>query len=1148
MKIPFFMIFACLFHLIATETAAQDAVIKVKTQQISIGELIHEIEEQTKYLVIYSPREVDTKKMVSVKAKSDKVKNMLNEAFAETEISCVFDNDYIILKTSLININPKPETQGDHLENIKGIVRNTDGEPIIGASIKIKGFATGSITNIDGTFLLNASSGNILVITCIGYISKEIKSNGKDYMNVILHTDSKLLDEVVVVGFGLQKKINLTGAVGIAGAKTFEERPVTSAVQSLQGVIPGLTIMNAGNGGELDAAKSIRIRGTGTIGTGSSGNPLILIDGMEGSLSSINPQDIETISVLKDAAASSIYGSRAPFGVILVTTKSGRKGKITINYNNSLRFNTPVLQPEMQSSWEFVNYFDDAQYNGTNSHLYDAAYLKLVKDYFDGKSDPNVALYEGASGGKWNGDYAYGNVDWLKEYYKDWSPSQEQNVSVSGGGDKLLYYLSANMMDQNGFMRYGTEDYTRYNFTAKITAQVTNYFKIEYANKFSRIDYKRPSMMEGDFYTNIIRRGRPVRPVRDPNGYYTSDLNYIEVLTDGGQHAEQNDANRQQIKMTLTPAKNWNIIGEANMSFGNYWTHEDRNKIYSHYADDPEKTYQAVLSPSNSLVSENARKTTFQNVNIYTNYSKSIKKNNLSSIAGFQYEDSKNRLLFAQRNDITNPELPVLDLTTGTVSGLTGNNGEWTTAGMFGRVDYDYDGRFLMEINARYDGSSRFRSNKRWVCSPSASLGWNIAREAFWRPLTKYVQLLKGRLSYGELANQNTDDLYPTYQVMGTSTAGGNWLLNNEKPNTSVVPGLISTSLTWEKVKTRNIGLDWGAFNNRLSGSFDFYIRETEDMVGKEVELPVILGTAVPNTNNTDLQTNGWELEVGWKDKIKNFTYGFRLNISDARTKITRFANPTGLLSTHIEGEWMGNIYGYTTIGIAKTQEEMDAHLASLPNGGQNALGNKWAAGDIMYADLNGDHKINNGANTIYDMGDLRKIGNNIPRFLTGINMDASWKDFTIQMFWQGVLKRDYLPGGMVFWGANNGGQWWSTAFKAHLDYFRSEPNHPLGQNLDSYYPRPLFNSDKNLQAQDRYLQNAAYMRLKSLQLGYALPTQITKKVKIERLRIFVSGENLLTFTSLSKTMDPETAGIGRHGGSIYPLSKTYSFGLNVNF
>ena len=857
-----------------------------------------------------------------------------------------------------------------------------------------------------------------------------------------------------------------------------------------------------------------------------------------------------SISVLKDAESSSIYGSRAPFGVVLVTTKSGKSGRAQINYNMNMRYSTPIKMPDMANSYEFVNLFDDAEYNGSGKHLYTDEYRQFVYDFMTGKSDDYI--WGNGSGGKWNYDYSANNVNWLKEYYRNTAPSQEHNVSVSGGSDKMTYYLSANYMTQEGFMRYGTEDYDRYTITAKISAQLTKALKVDYSNRWVRTDYERPTYMNDDFYNHILRRARPVRAVYDPNGYLMSDINYIGVMRDGGRHNEQKDAMAQQLKITVTPLKNWNIIGEMNIKTDNNWNHWEQFVVYSHYKDNPENTYTALTSANKDQVSEYSLKTTYLNPTVYSNYNFSLKeKHNFTILGGFQAEIMKYRDMEGARTGLVTTDLPVLNLTTDadsyTLKGLYKN---WKNAGFFGRINYDYNGKYLVEGNLRYDGSSRFRRGNRWILTPSFSLGWNVARENFWEKLADVVEVFKLRVSYGELANQNTTSWYPTYQTLGVTTNGGKWLQNGALTSVASVPGLISTSLSWEKIKNTNIGFDFGALNNRLTGSFDYFWRKTKNMVGPGVELPAILGATVPSTNNTDLTTFGWELSIGWRDKVGELGYGVKLNISDNQTRIDKYPNPTNSLSKYMAGELTGDIYGYTTIGIAKTQEEMDAHIASLPKGGQTAIGSKWEAGDIMYADINGDGKIDNGSNTLDDMGDLKKIGNNTPRFRTGITLDAQWKGFDFSMFWQGVLKRDFDPGenSMVFWGTTGSGQWWSTSFKDHMDYFRAEDTaSPLGANVNAYYPRPLFNN-KNHKTQTAYLQNAAYMRLKNLQLGYTLPKSLINKIGLQNVRVYVSGENLLTITGLSDTMDPETAGIGKQGGTVYPLSRVYSFGLSVNF
>lgn len=1166
MKICLLFLFAFTFQLMAFNTKAQDAVIHLKTSSITVEQLISEIEKQTDYLVVYSNRDIDIDQRVTFERKSDKVSEYLHEAFVNTNIGYDFENNYIVLSkkvrqtADIVTDILQPGQQV--VKTVSGTVTDSKGEILIGVSVRIQNSNQGTVTDVDGNFVLtNVPVDATLLISYIGMVTQSIQVNNRSVINVVLQEDTALLDELVVIGFGTQRKINLTGAVGTATAKDFEARPVQNAVAALQGVIPGLNISTTGYAGELNASKSINIRGTGTVSSQTSGSPLILIDGMEGDINTINPQDIESISVLKDAAASSIYGSRAPFGVVLVTTKTGKQGRPVINYNNSFRFNTPNHLPKMMNSWEFVNYFEDGTFNATNNHWYPhISYMEKVKDYFDGKLDPKDVVWSmdgtGMNGAKWNYDWTNGNYDWMNGYYRDWSPSQEHNMSISGGNDKYTYYLSGNLLNQKGFIKHATDNYDRYNVTAKISAQITDIVKVDYSNRFVRAEFDKPTRWNNSFYTRIIRGARPTRPFYDPNGYIFSDVHNVDAMKNGGRYNEQNDDLSQQFKATVTPIKNWNIIGEFNVRTTNNWTHWDEQITYAHYANNPEATYVSLTSQvSQNQVYEQSYRSTFMSPNIYSSYNFSVGSNNFTLLAGFQAEQLKNRQLHAQRKDLINPSQPVLDLTTNAMPEISGNYQNWATAGYFGRINYDYNGKYLLEANLRYDASSRYRANQRWVLTPSISAGWNISQENFFGRLENHIQMLKLRASYGTLANQNTVNWYPTYTTIGTGSANSNWLINGAQVNTASVPGLVSTSLTWEKIYSMNFGLDFAALNSRLTGSFDYFVRETRDMVGAAERLPVILGTSVPPTNNTDLTTSGWEFEIGWRDKINDFSYGARLSIADSRTRIDRFANPTKNLNSYISGELTGNVYGYQTIGIAKTNEEMQEHLASLPNGGQSALGSRWNAGDIMYADLNNDGKIDSGNNSLDNKGDLKLLGNTNPRYITGLNLDIAWKGFDFQMFWQGVLKRDYFPGyglpwpgDIMFWGIVNGGQWQSTALKEHLDYFRADENHALGQNIDSYYPRPLMNSDKNQKIQSRYTLNASYMRLKNMAIGYTIPKHIVNKIKLQNLRLYVSGENLLTITELTKVLDPESVGIGARGGTVYPLSTTYSFGLSVGF
>ncbi len=1034
---------------------------------------------------------------------------------------------------------------------VRGSVKDTKGEPLIGVTVRVKGTTIGTITDINGVFTLsNVPRDATLEISYVGMKSQDIPVNGRTVIDVVMEEEAEMLEEVVVVGFGTQKKVNLTGAVSTASSREIESRPVVNVTQALQGLVPGLNISSSN--GSLEAKPSVNIRGVTTIGEGSTGDPLILIDGMEGDLNSINPQDIESISVLKDAAASSIYGSRAPFGVILVTTKKGDPGKITVNYNNNFRWGSPVLKPDMMDSYTFATYFNDASINAGWSPHFSSEHLQRIKDYQEGKitysiiPDPNNPQY-------WADGYAYGNdnVDWYDAIYKSSTYGQEHNFSASGGiSEKTTFYTSFNYLDQNGLMKLSKDFYDRYTVSGKINSELTNWLRFGYNFRFSRENYQRPAAMTDALYWDLARQGWPTLPLYDPNGYLYSSPSPALGLATGGKDKTMTDNTYHQGFLIFEPIKNWITHVDLNYRITTAERHWDSQRTYNHDVNGNPYVYK-----SSSNVHEDYFNDNYFNINAYTEYSFSLNEtHNLKLMAGFQAENLDRTVFGVQRDGIIVPELPEIDLTTGLdyngnpiTPSVNGSRDSWSTAGYFGRFNYDYENKYLAEINLRYDGTSRFREDQRWNLFPSFSLGWNMAQENFWETLLPTINLLKFRVSYGELGNQNTSNWYPTYQIMPVHSNEGSWLQNGTRPNTAYVPALVSSTMGWEKVENWNGGIDFGLLRNRLTGSFDYYIRRTKDMIGPAQELPAVLGIDVPKTNNTDLKTYGFDFELVWRDRLKNgLGYSAKLLLSDSQTEITKYPNPTNTLSKYLEGRKLGEIWGYETIGIAKTDSEMQEHLVSLPNGGQNALGSDWRAGDIMYRDLNDDGKIDDGANTLDDHGDLKVIGNNTPRYLFGIDLSADWKGFDFRAFFQGVLKRDYWQGSYYFWGVTEN-KWWSCGLVPHVDYFRDEVSNHLDVNLDSYYPRPIFGTGKNQQVQTRYLQNASYIRLKNLQLGYTLPSALTTKANLSKVRIFVSGENLWTGTKTSEMFDPETISGGAEGnGNAYPLSKIFSFGLSI--
>lgn len=1131
---------------------SQNTAMSLSLKNSTLQELFLQIEKNSNYRFFYNNDEIDVNLHVSIDVTEKTVGKILSIVLEGTPYSFKeMDNKLILIERTDGQKNSlKDDPQ--QKKNIMGKVTDSTGGPLPGVSVVVKGSTSGTITDFSGNYTLkNVPANATLQFSFVGMKTKEVPVDNKTEINVSLLEEAIGVDEVVVVGFGTQKKVNLTGSVSTVNSEVLQARPVQNVGQALQGVVPGLNFQTAGLGGELNQNLSFNIRGAGTIGSGSNSSPLVLIDGMEGNLNALNPQDVESISVLKDAAAASIYGSRAPFGVILITTKAGKAGKTTVNYNNSLKWTSPLGLPKMLDSYTFALYWNEAAANDGEGAKFSQEVIDRIIKFQKGEitngtmQAPNSNYWLSYTGSN-------ANTDWFKEQYKSSAFSQEHAVSVNGGNENTVFYVSGNFLDQDGLSRHGGDKFRRYTLTGKLNTTISKFVKFNYSSKFIREDYNKATHMTDLFYHNIARRW-PTVPAKDPNGYYT-DASEIAQLEQGGRTIYQTDNLYQQAQLIISPLKGWNIFAEGNARITNYNNHEEYLPAYCYDANkNPYPVAVGWNSAGYSSVYEYNRKDNFFTSNIYSDYELKLNDAHYFKVmAGFNSELMKYRTVSASNINLITPSLPTINTAAGSATykpSVSGEYQHWATAGFFGRLNYNFKERYLLELNARYDGTSRFREDKRWNLFPSVSVGWNVAKENFWFWRDK-VQVFKLRGSFGDLGNQNTSSWYPFYATMPVSIANGSWLINGSKPNTANAPGIISSLLTWERVRSWNVGFDLGMLNNKLNVNFDYYNRITYDMVGPAPELPVALGTGVPQINNADMKSYGFEIEAKWQDKIGKVGYSVRAVLSDDQQEVTRYPNPTGNIGTWYNGRKMGEIWGYTTVGMAKTQAEMDAHLANVS---QNNLGSRWGAGDIMYADLNGDKQINGGAGILGNTGDRRIIGNSSPRYRYSTEITADYKGFDLRIFIQGVAKRDYMPNGPYFWGAS-GGMWQSAGFTTHMDYFRDENSVMVKAgladvNTDAYFPKPYFNSGKNQQTQTRYLQSAAYARLKNVQLGYTLPSSIASKLGIAKLRFYISGENLLTFTKMIKTFDPETVALaGWNDGKTYPLAKVYSCGISVNF
>lgn len=1039
---------------------------------------------------------------------------------------------------------------------VKGTVLDEFNAGLPGASVQVKGTTNGVITDLDGKFTISVpSQKTVLTVSFLGYKPQQVTVGNQNTITIKMESNSQVMNEVVIVGFGTQKKINTTGAVKTIDSKSLESRPISNAVQGLQGVIPGLNITNDLGGG-LGQSMNINIRGVGTIGQGSTSSPLVLIDGMEGDLSSINPNDIENISVLKDAAAASIYGSRAPFGVILVTTKSGEK-KTQVSYTGNIRISNPISVPDVADSYTHALMTNDAYINSGNSAPYGSTQLKKILAFQRGELKDGIEKAEGQDDWGW-GQRSFGNTNWYDVYLKDATTSTEHNLSASGGNDKTTYYASTNYLEQTGLFNFADEKFTRLTVNGKMNIKFNKKVTLNWNSRLVATNNDKPSAISPLFFHNLARR-YPLMPVYLPNGEYNQE-SMIGAVKDGGRNINKNQLIYNQATFTYEPIKNWKIYVDLNSRLESprstlqykkleYTRPSGATNYYQVMAGELEKT---KINDNGTFLRRPAAGTNYYekangavnyfNYNVRTDYNLKKDKHYLKALLGLQSEYYYTETTRVASDDILLDDKPFLPSSSGVNPMMSDKMGEWSSLGIFGRVNYSYADRYMAEINLRYDGASRFPSNQRWAMFPSFSLGWNVAQEKFWAPLAdKGFEYLKLRASYGQLGNQNTSNFYPYFQRM-SATVGGN-VLGGVRATELPVFAPFSTSLTWEKIENAGVGIDAAFFNNRLNATFDWYQRTTKDMVGPAKALPAIYGAASPATNNAELRTRGWELELSWRDRInKDFSYGITATLSDYESIVTKYDSPDGSLNSWYKGKKMGDIWGYQVVGIAKSDKEMNDYLAKHS---QTSIGQKWGGGDVMYRDLDNSGSVNTGSNSIADHGDLSVIGNATPRYAFGLTLDVKYKFIDFRAFFQGVGKQNAFIGNSTFFGFF--GEWNRTLLKDHLDYFRYAGSE-LGANMnDPYYGR-LRTDRNNTQVCDRYMQDASYVRLKNIQIGFSLPSNTKLSKVIKKGRFYVSGENLFTLTNL-RILDPETVGDnGVYAGSNYPMYRVWSAGLEITF
>ena len=1059
----------------------------------------------------------------------------------------------------------------DSGRTITGTVQDAKGNPLVGAVVMQPGSSNGAVTDADGAFSIEVSGGGTvtLEVSILGYVTKSFSLPEKqDVLKAFLSEDALLMDEAVVVGYGTQKKVNLTGAISTVEASELANRATSTLGHMLQGSVPGLNVtMSSGRPGN---SPSVNIRGMNSI---NGGSPLILIDGVEGSLDRVNPNDVESISVIKDASSSAVYGARASFGVILVTTKTGNNtdGKAKLSYSGKFGFTAPTTSTDYETRGYYSVYVNDLfmyNFNGSKySHYTDADMEQLWARRNDKVEDPSRpwVIIDQRNG---RDEYVYyANTDWYHYLFQDIKPTQTHNISFSGGNDRVKYYVSGSYYDEEGQFRENTDKFTRIDFRSKISFDVTDWLNVSNNTSYFKSWYSYPGSSGVDTAFSLMTvHALASYPTRNPDGsslYITSESSSGNVMDgmltalDKGLHKNNDD--RDQIstttEVTVTPFKGLEIKGNFTYTFYDY-------RAYNRFVNTTYSTYPGVIeelttgSRFTDKLQEISNTHTFMQTNVYATYSKTFaEKHNLKVMAGFNWETKRLKDIRSEGYYLLSETLNDLNLVGVDAEGnkrmeVSGGQNEYAIAGVFARVNYDYMGKYLFEASGRYDGTSRFARASRWGFFPSASVGWKISEENFFSPVKDWFNYLKLRYSFGRLGNQQVG--YYDY-IREVNISDQTYLFGGSSlPIVANISAPVAGDLTWEVAQHQNVGVDMAFFNNRLAFTAEAYIRDTKDMLTDGIALPSVYGASSPKMNTADLRTSGYELSLSWKDMFmlagRPFQYNVGFNFSDYTTVITKYDNPEySFAMDYYEGMRVGEIWGYRTGGLFASDAEAAAYDVdqSSVNGGQKdgPLG-----GDLKFLDLDGNKIISIGSNSVDDPGDREIIGNSEPRFNYGINLGFSWCNFDVSIFIQGIGRMDWYPPSncMAFWGPYARPYASLIPKDFHTMYWTED-------NPDAYYPRPrgyiaLGDNRALTVANDRYLQNIGYCRLKNVTIGYSLPQKWMKKIKADGIRIYFTGENLAYLSGLkSDYIDPELA---MTGGElrVYPWQKTFIFGIDINF
>lgn len=1159
MKLTTFLLVTGLVHAYAT-AYPQDARFNINESNVTLRKVLKTIESSSEYSFFYRLDQVDLKQKVNIAVKDARLDAVLKQALYGQSLSFTIIDKIVIIK-------PVMEDAARAMVSVKGTVSDAESKaPLVGVSIQVKGGLAGTATNEKGEFGITVPDTAVLLISFVGYTSQEVPVNGQGILSIHLKPANAGLNEVVVIGYGSQKRSNLTGAVTQVDSRMLEDRPLSNMGQALQGVVPNLNI-NFSDGHPGSPAQ-FNIRGFTSL---NGGSPLVVIDGVPGDANLLNPADVETISVLKDASSAAIYGARAAYGVILITTRHGRKGKMQVSYAANYAVGTPTTSHDFMTDGYSTGKLIDQAFKIVTGNAYtgytDADYDQMKLRQTD-HSLPSVVTDN--RNGRIQYVY-YGNTDWWHYFFRNTLPSMTHSLNFSGGNDNMDFMVSGRYYQQKGLMQFNRDQYTSYNIRAKLNARMNSWLRLSENLQFAANTYKFPGWGINNAFVSMGVHALPSYTPTNPDGTYVyrTQLNNYGIGDGMAADLQYGKSGGQQQTFDLTNAVA--LTGDLTKDISlvaSYSFNLNASSAFQRRVQAPWSVYPGETSYVGSdSYSESTNLDQYHVVNAYGTYTHSFNRtHNVKVTAGYNQELKKYRAISGSGINLLSTDLNALDLAT---SGQTtgGNSVEWALLGFFGRINYDYKSKYLLELNGRYDGSSHFPEGNRFGFFPSVSGGWRISEEAFFRPVKKTVSELKVRGSWGSLGNQSlsTNLRNSNYPYIPTVVNGlSSWLISDSRPQTLSAPAPVSPNLTWEKIGSVDFGIDMGLLRNHLNLSFDWYDRKTKDMLVNGKTLAAVFGAGSPKQNAADLDTKGYEISINWQNSFnagkKPLSYNFGIVLSDSRAYITRFDNPSKLLSNRYPGERLGDFWGYTVDGYFKTdadaksydvnQDAVNSQRLSSPGDGHNLQ-----AGDMKFVDLDGNKIVNNGQNTVGNHGDLSRLGNSLPRYAFGITAGGSWNGFDISAFFQGIGHQDWYPGNesYMFWGPY--GRPYYTFIPKD---FQSKVWTP--ENPNAYFPKlrgyEALNANAELTSvNNRYMQNLAYIRLKNLRIGYSLPKSLLERWNIATIRLYISCENLFTVTALkTKYIDPEQVSADPNNAKSdnnarnYPFMKNYSCGLDITF